>query len=814
MIQIEDLAISDFRGIRHLELMMKQRSYAVWGPNGTGKSGVVDAIDFLLTGKISRLEGGGSGNVTLLKHGPHVQRRDDPASAVVSAKVIDPTSGESAVLSRSVKDSKRFTLQPESPALRDAITRAGSHPELILSRRDVIKYIVATPGDRAAEVQALLKLDRLRSLRALFRAAKSKTASNAKSAQTSLESANSAMCRHLDIPDLRAEEVARVVNRSRASLSLRSLSSVDLATDLADGIDSDPGGTAFSRVSAIGDLATLEEAFVGDPPWAETFADLHTAIVEAEKTPRLTAILQSRQLLESGLDQLVDSRCPLCGVSWDSPDSLRSHLMRGLEESEEATIRKREVLEAASGCRSQIESVLTKIASVRSVAERVGAEDSVSLFDAWTTDLSRLKESLSNFDGILESRQQIALDPLGLPHNLSASVAELKEAIDKVPDQTAQAAARSFLAIANERWSALRSASLASRAANEAAESASALYTNYCSAQDEGLALLYQTVQERFGEFYRAVNADDESDFKASLEPSSQKLDLLVDFYGEGMFPPVAYHSEGHQDSMGVCLYLALMEKLLGDDFRLAVLDDVVMSVDASHRREFCNLLNTFSPDVQFVITTHDEVWARQMQKSGLVSKRNQVHFLRWTVEDGPVVMEGEDFWDRIAEDLNADNVSGAAARLRRNLESVLGELAEDLHGLVPYRTVGGPDLGELLGAVRKRYRDLLGYAADAANSWNNEPARLAASEAKSSLSSANLVQDSEQWAVNPAVHYNAWANFTKEDFVPVVEACRNFLALFRCDSCDATIHISRANGVDESLRCKCGVIQFDLRKK
>ena len=39
---------------------------------------------------------------------------------------------------------------------------------------------------------------------------------------------------------------------------------------------------------------------------------------------------------------------------------------------------------------------------------------------------------------------------------------------------------------------------------------------------------------------------------------------------------------------MGICLYLALIRQLLGSDFRLAVLDDVVMSVDSSHRRQFC----------------------------------------------------------------------------------------------------------------------------------------------------------------------------------------------------------------------------------
>ena len=58
------------------------------------------------------------------------------------------------------------------------------------------------------------------------------------------------------------------------------------------------------------------------------------------------------------------------------------------------------------------------------------------------------------------------------------------------------------------------------------------------------------------------------------------QLNLEVGFYGRGTFPPHAFHSEGHQDSMGLCLYLALAERLTEGLIDLIILDDVVMSVD------------------------------------------------------------------------------------------------------------------------------------------------------------------------------------------------------------------------------------------
>jgi recombinational DNA repair ATPase RecF len=81
-----------------------------------------------------------------------------------------------------------------------------------------------------------------------------------------------------------------------------------------------------------------------------------------------------------------------------------------------------------------------------------------------------------------------------------------------------------------------------------------------------------------------------------------------VNFYERGPLPPGPFHSEGHQDGMGVCLYLALMKRLFGDKLTFWLLDDVIMSFDAGHRSQFCELLKTHFPDTQFVITTHDRL--------------------------------------------------------------------------------------------------------------------------------------------------------------------------------------------------------------
>lgn len=40
------------------------------------------------------------------------------------------------------------------------------------------------------------------------------------------------------------------------------------------------------------------------------------------------------------------------------------------------------------------------------------------------------------------------------------------------------------------------------------------------------------------------------------------------------------------------------------------------------------------------------------------------------------------------------------------------------------------------------------------------------------------------QWQFNAGVHYNPWADLTKEDFIPVAKAQKVFVGMLSCDTC------------------------------
>lgn len=347
-------------------------------------------------------------------------------------------------------------------------------------------------------------------------------------------------------------------------------------------------------------------------------------------------------------------------------------------------------------------------------------------------------------------------------------------------------------------------------AAKTASNAAKAAYDAYCRVMEHELNALYEDVQGDFSMFYRLINEDDE----AKLTPSEGRLDFDVNFYERGLFPPGAYHSEGHQDGMGVCLYLALMKRLFAKSFTIALLDDVVMSVDSGHRYQFCKLLKTHFPDTQFIITTHDRLWAEQMKSAGLVTAKTSLAFHSWTVDTGPLVESNADIWDDIAASLAKGKVETAAHGLRHHWEYASRQLADQLGARPIFRADGNYDLGELLPNVLSRAKELYGKAADAGQSWGNAAAKQAALERKAALSSSSGASNVEQWAVNKAVHYNEWATSGRRISSPWSRHLRNCWSACGARTANHGCMCRRAGGAPDSLRCQCSAVNLNLKAK
>ena len=814
MIKIRSIRIEEFRGIRQIELPFNGKSFVIHGPNGSGKSGVVDAIDFVLTGSIARLSGEGTKGVTVAKHGPHVHRRDDPASAIVTLEFEDMTSGQVATVSRSVNKPDSLVLDPDNEATRAAIKETALHPELTLSRREIIKYIVAKPAERAQQVQSLLKLDRLGDFRKILKTAQGKLSSDLKARKEERETAERSFMGHLDVSSLLVTEIGREINARRSKLGLNEVTDISIETDFAEGLSDQSTSGPYDLQTAqreVNELGSVINGFVNLDAKRSTLRD---GLAELNSSPNLLDTLRHRSLVQQGLQSVGTSACPLCDMEWPSVDDLRGHLEGKLAQSAAAQAVKGQITSAAQEYRWELNELADLVQRLIPVAKIEAGDELHHKMDVWLQQLRAHSVQLKDFDQIVILAEPLEIRPYEVSDDLKSQIAGFIAILANKPDLSEINAARTFLTVAKDRWGRVRVSRASEAKADAAYLVGKNIYDSFCERADTALTALYEAVETDFSTYYRKINADDESGFKAALVPQTSSLDLSVDFYGIGMFPPTAYHSEGHQDGMGVCLYLALVKRLLGDDFSFAVLDDVVMSVDVNHRRQFCALLREEFPDVQFIITTHDPVWARQMQTAGLITSKGQASFYGWNVNDGPLFDQG-DVWEKIEADLQRDDVPGAGHKLRRWLEASCADIAGQIGGQVAYRGDNNYALSDFLGAVKGRYSRLLKKAADAAESWKDDQAKDKVAQLKERWAVAVPEQAAENWMINPVVHNNDWANVSVADFRPTLQSVRAFLDLFTCENaaCGGWVYVVGFPD-EEMLRCGCGTYMLNLRKK
>ena len=669
MIKLESAHIEEVRGIRKLYLDFKKEKFAISGPNGSGKSGVIDAIEFGLTGHMGRLAGKGTQGLSVSEHGPHVDKTKFPDAAFVTLKVFLTGPGKSVTITRKLTSPNKPKIEPADDDVKAVLAEIADHPEITLSRREILRFILVEPTKRSEEIQTILKLDEIGQTRSALNTAQNKLQTAHKTATAQVESARNALQLHLQIATLRAEDLLEAVNKRRKMLDLPAIAALTADTKLDAGLSGTAKASDFNKESALRDLKALTDAAKGFSDLAKTeAASVIADLARLEADPALQRALQRRSFIEKGLEFVDGPECPLCDTPWKNEQHLRDHLKMKLAKSEEAKLVQQSLLSNGQAIVEKAIRVSGLLTPVQKLAESQGDSAFAQVLTAWKAALEALKTKLATVNGIAGLTDRLKGDWLEMPKALPKSLKALTEKLEALPDQAATLDAQTFLAAAQLRLVDYREAMRKNEAAKIAWTSAKTAYDTYCAILEDELNTLYDEVQKDFSTFYRAINEDDESKFTAKLTPTEGSLGLEVNFYERGLFPPAAYHSEGHQDGMGVCLYLALMKRLFGKGFTFALLDDVVMSVDAGHRYQFCKLLKTYFPDTQFIITTHDRLWAEQMKSAGLVTAKTSIAFHSWIIDTGRSSESNVEIWDDIGAALGKESQGGRGTALRHHL--------------------------------------------------------------------------------------------------------------------------------------------------
>lgn len=814
MIHVQELTVHEFRGVRDLTLKLNSKNFAICGPNGTGKSGIVDALEFVLSGTISRLTGRGRGDLSIKAHGPHIDSTV-PEQAFAEAVLHVTALGKSLTIRRTIKAPAAPEITPDTPEMRNVVAYLADHPEFALSRREITSYVLAEPGARSKQIQELLKLDQINTLRLRFQKIAREAATAEKSADQGWRAAGEAFGRALNLSSLTPTAVRNAVNAQRAVLGLPPFEEVGAETAIDAGLGELAGPSAglLNKAVATNDLQALRDAMIARA--AGSFGAVRDeALGKLQRLQVDAALLNAAvrdDFLRVALDLFDGEHCPACDVP-HTPEAF----MKIVADKRAKLV---EVKALRDDAEAHIAPIVAKLEGEREVlrtvwphAKALLAAESLTVLANWGAALGTAIEALRAF---LPLEKTIAtLNALPAPEAIAVVLSALAGRVADLPEPSAQNAAAALLSVAQERLTMLRSTTAAHGRAAEQSRIAGRVSAIYAEETEAALEAIYQKVQTRFSELYRQLNAEDESAFEAEMKQDKASLDFKVDFYKRGKFPPGAYHSEGHQDSMGLCLYLALMDHLQGKRFTFAVLDDVLMSVDTGHRREVTRMLKAEFPDTQFVLTTHDPVWLKFMQTAGLMPAKNVVRFRKWSVETGPSVWLDNDVWSEIEAAVENGEIREAAGELRNYLEYITGEACQAFRAKVMYNADGQYDLGDLLEPAVNRLRELYADAIKSAESWGDTERVEAIKARKQRLEELSKTASIERWQMNPAVHFNAWANLDRKEFAAVVAAYKALVAEFHCANCMGLLEITPPRGGKEHLLCACGNASLSFSRK
>jgi hypothetical protein len=101
---------------------------------------------------------------------------------------------------------------------------------------------------------------------------------------------------------------------------------------------------------------------------------------------------------------------------------------------------------------------------------------------------------------------------------------------------------------------------------------------------------------------------------------------------------------------------------------------------------------------------------------------------------------------------------------------------------------------------VLKRCRKLLEDGEKSAMKWRLDDEKNEIAATRATIKDFVAKTSAEQWAINPSVHFNEWANLQGSEFQEVVDAFKNLLKHLRCENtvCKSYLYVTPCKGQSE----------------
>lgn len=648
--RIDRLIVEQFRGIASSELAFQGGSIILGGGNGTGKTAFVDALEFLYTGAIGPLTG--TAGLSVKDHALHI------GGSLKDASVCGHFDRGAETARRTLTG----TLTA-SESVREYFQKATS-TAFILRRSQLQDFIHAKPAERYRSLADLIGADALDRVEVAMKRARDsieQTVLRLEVQRTDHER------RMQELPDEDADaDLLFEANEGFESLGFPEYHLNDVADApqirtavLARLTPPKPNREDEARSRL---LAELEQGMSGSA-LRDALSHFGALVPQGGPQMRQAQALDLLQLLRRGRDYLretEESRCPVCQREVDAR-ALLGNLVGRMADLEEVSLRQerldraRDDLDAAlqdtsgrlktiSGLQRQGDSqgsrdknpaneiLADAIAMLREslradvarqtieIASRV--EDALERWNRWSSDTRELLGRPTSPEPLEDSRPDVEavlalLQEIGIRHAQSERGRQERSRLQTEIERVEKELVR--------QQSMLRIADVS--------------YQTFHAVKMDELQRIYDDLQSDLVRLYDLVHPGEEHGLVAiELDPRKRgSSELRMDFFGQRQQDPRAYASEGHLDTLGLCIFLAFAKRFHAE-WPLLVLDDVVSSVDAAHKRRVAAMLFREFGDRQLFVTTHDARWFNELRTAGRDAGRSNTQSLvidAWQLQAG-----------------------------------------------------------------------------------------------------------------------------------------------------------------------------------
>ena len=712
-----------FRGLPANEFELRGRNLVILGTNGKGKSAVVDGIEFIFSGQVARFTGAGTGSISHNEAVKNIKTGGDPK--VVLA--LSNAHGARGEVSRALSSESTEVTGPEVFG-----TYFDQHPSVdgfVLRRSKILDFVCDQDADRYQKFVQLLGITKVDSLQRAFVEAERQAKAANERATTTLQTKLAVF--NDPVANFTPQSLADVFTHVSAIVESFELEKLEKWEDLEQRLPllkSKRPNANRDKVDALTRaLVSLETPLAATPDAdVELANELRGKISElagsSSDSPRAKLIDEGKAYLSAHPDETY---CPLCEHEFVKP--LEDILARLKSRSEALT-----ELRAATSNRHAAMARIKRYADDFSAqlekdlehSELLGNEHKKTLRDARAAALRFYRLIARAIGGSFTGDISLPDRLLSVVETRSSLVESLKAQKTALtpPDTTKLEAAITLVERGVASWKDISEAEQTVGNSSEILRRTTIAKDSFSSAREASIQAVFTNISGTVLDYYKRLHdfgeGSESSECTAlELKPTSRAaaggLRLAIQFLGlADSKDPRAFLSEGHLDSLGLCLFLAAV-RIFNPPGSLLVLDDVLTSIDKEHRRRVGELLYSEFQDHQIILTTHDEHWNDLLSSSarawGLQDRWRYIKLEGWNVETGPVLSVVDSSWTFIDENLTEPNYRNLGGPFRLVIEDFMKRCAAKIELKVKFKSDGKYTGGDFVTAgIQDKIRDKL----------------------------------------------------------------------------------------------------------